>query len=101
MIRNIIHGCGNICAVCPGGFGYPSAQPGFHMPATRAIISTRSNALDTLLTSPRCSFFEEVGNRFAAWIDTFAPEGHEDETGFHPRPASSTDSRAPLGSKTA
>jgi hypothetical protein len=43
------------------------------MPATRAIISTRSNALDTLLTSPRCSFFEEVGNRFATWIDTFAP----------------------------
>ncbi len=67
------------------------------MPATPAIFSTRPNALDTLLTSPRCSFFEEVGNRLAAWIDTFAPEGYEDESGFHPLPVRSSESRAPLG----
>jgi hypothetical protein len=67
------------------------------MPATPTFFSTRPNALDTLLSGTRRSFFEEVGNRLAAWIDTFTPEGYEDESGFHPQSASSSDSRAPLG----
>ena len=67
------------------------------MPATPAIFSPRPNALDTLFGGPRRSFTVVIGKRLTAWLDTCAPEGYEDETGFHPLPVRSSDSRAPLG----
>lgn len=65
------------------------------MPATSTLFSPRPNALDTLLSGPRRSFAEMVGHRLAAWIDTIAPEGYEDEAGFHPLPVRSSASHAP------
>jgi hypothetical protein len=73
------------------------AQPGFHMPATPALFSPHPNAFDTLLAGPRRSFAAVIGKRLTAWLDTHAPEGYEDETGFHPLPVRSPNSRAPLG----
>lgn len=67
------------------------------MPATSALFSPRPNALDTLFGGPRRSVSKMVGARLVAWIDTVAPEGCEDEAGYHPLPLRSSASRAPLG----
>lgn len=66
------------------------------MPATPAIFSNSPNALDTLLSGTRRPFFEELGSRLVGLIDRFAPEGYEDEVGFHPLSVRSSDNRAPL-----
>lgn len=67
------------------------------MPAAPALLSSRTNALDTLFSKPRRLFSEGVANRLEVWIDTVAPEGYEDETGFHLLPVRTTGSRAPVG----
>ncbi len=65
------------------------------MPATPTIFSTLGDTVHPLFIAPRHTFFERMGKRLTAWIDTFAPEGYEDEAGFHPLPSRSSVSRAP------
>ncbi len=67
------------------------------MPAAPAILNSRPNAMDTLFSKPRRLFSEGVGNRLSVWIDTVAPEGYEDEAGFHLLSVRTTGSRAPVG----
>lgn len=67
------------------------------MPATPKIFSTRPNALGSLLSKARCSLFGEFRNRLTGLIDRFAPDGYEDESGFHPLVVKSSDRQSHRG----